>query len=32
MIVFNEPSTGDTEVELRIEIAENKFYELQKPL
>ena len=30
MIVFNEPSTGDTEVELRIEMAENKFYELSK--
>ena len=27
---FNEPSTGDTEVELRIEMAENKFYELSK--
>ena len=30
MIVFNEPSTGDTEVELQIEMAENKFYELSK--
>ena len=30
MITFNEPSTGDTEVELRIEMAENKFYELSK--
>ena len=30
MIVFNEPSTGDTEVELRIEMSEYKFYELSK--
>jgi hypothetical protein len=31
-IKFNEPSTGDAEVELRIEIAENKLYELSKKL
>ena len=30
MILFNELSTDDTEVELRIEKAENKFHELSK--
>ena len=29
-IKFDEPATGDAEVELRIEVAENKFYELSK--
>ena len=29
-IKYNEPSTGDAEIELRIEVAEHKFYELSK--
>ena len=29
-IKYDEPSTGDTEVELRINVAESKFYELSK--
>ena len=29
-VKFDEPATGDAEVELRIEMAENKFYELSK--
>ena len=29
-IKYDEPSTGDAEIELRIEIAENKFYQLSK--
>ena len=32
MIVFNEPSTGDIGVELRIEMAENHFMNFQKAL
>ena len=31
-IKYNEPSTGNTELELRIDTAENKFYELGKKL
>ena len=29
-IKYNEPSTGDSEVQLRIELAEAKFYEMSK--
>ena len=29
-IKYNEPSTGDAEIELRIELAEHKFYEISK--
>ena len=29
-IKFDEPSTGDAEINLRIDVAENKFYELRK--
>ena len=31
-IKYNEPSTGDTEVELRISVAENKFSQLARTL
>ena len=31
-IKYDEPSTGDTEIELRIDAAESKFYELSKKL
>ena len=31
-IKYNEPSTGDAEINLRIDVAENKFYELGKKL
>ena len=31
-IKYDEPSTGDAEVELRIDVAESKFYELAKKL
>jgi len=31
-IKFNEPSTGDTEIDLRITIAENKFVQISKKL
>lgn len=31
-IKYNEPSTGDAEINLRIVVAENKFYELGKKL
>ena len=30
MVKFNEPSTGDTELNLRIDAAENKFYSHSK--
>ena len=29
-IKYNEPATGDAEVELRINVAESKFYDLSK--
>ena len=31
-IKYDEPSTGDAEINLRIDVAENKFYELGKKL
>ena len=31
-IKFDEPGTGDTEVDLRVSLAESKFYELSKKL
>ena len=30
MVKFNEPSTGDTELNFRIDAAENKFYSNSK--
>ena len=29
-IKYDEPATGDSEIELRINVAESKFYELSK--
>ena len=32
VIKYNEPTTGDAELNLRIDVANNKFYELEKKL